>query len=460
MKQEQTNQALAALVRRARDGDRAAAEALYQQSYPALYRTVRAACRDEATAADVLQESYIQALTHLDELRRPTRFLPWLKRIAVNELRQQLRRKQPTLFSELPAEGDSLPEPVEYDTPEARLEKKEDAEQIRELLNCLPDGQRTVLILYYCEQYSVKEIAEQLGVSQSTVKSQLHYGRKRLESELQKLEKRGVRLLGAATAPLLLRRMTAAQNVPPAGAYPACELAPPAASLTAKTGAVLLPRVLATAATLAVIGGAAVGVGLAVRAHTGKTAEETAPIYMDAERPKPVEQDEEPTEESTEESTEEPAENTTALTEALPASAADLPEPTETQQSEPETTENQTPAAVQPASSGDLTEQTEQTLPTENPYPFQFQELMLPVGTTWTGSFATDEEWLVTVFAHTPNLSETTNVFWPSFSGGVQTVTIELNTPGTYTYSLCRDNGQYAWIRWVRITVTPAEGAG
>ena len=89
------------LVERARGGDQAPCAALYEQINPALYRTVRAMIRDEDLAWDVLQNSWLRAFRSLDQLEANEAFLPWLRRIAVNEAVRQVARRQPASFTEL-----------------------------------------------------------------------------------------------------------------------------------------------------------------------------------------------------------------------------------------------------------------------------------------------------------------------------------------------------------------------
>ena len=124
-----------------------------------------------------------------------------LRQIAVNEARAQLRRKKPTLFSELSDEGEAEPELPDLRTegaPEPELDRKETARLVREILDKLPDGQRLLLGMYYFEEISIQKIAEDLGLRPGTVKAQLNRGRKRVEAEVRRLEAQGVKLYGLA----------------------------------------------------------------------------------------------------------------------------------------------------------------------------------------------------------------------------------------------------------------------
>ena len=196
------------LLERARAKDRDALTDLYHATSLDVYRTVHALVRDEELARDVQQDAYLQAFSHLDQLREPSSFLPWVRQIAVNEAREQLRKKRLLLFSELSDEEDAdepeIPDVRPEAQPEAALDRKETTRLVREILNGMPDGQRLIVGMYYYEQIPVNQIAEQLELSPGTVKVQLHRGRKHVEREVQKLEKKGVKLYGLSPMPFLL----------------------------------------------------------------------------------------------------------------------------------------------------------------------------------------------------------------------------------------------------------------
>ena len=473
MEQEKKKQPeLSGLVRRAQAGDRAAMEALYLETYPALWRTVRAISNSDADALDLLQESYLLAFTHLGELRKPERFLPWLKRIAVNELRQQLRKKQPLLFADLSRASDAPP--ADAETPERILERQEDAAALRQLMDALPDGQRAILILYYCEQYSVREIAEQLGVTRGTVKAQLYHGRRKLEKAL----KGSAASLSGALSLLFLSQLPPAKKAVPAAVLE--QLPQHAVALTAKSArAVLLSRVAIGVAAAAAVGGLAFGaarlLGSARRQGDFRPPTEIGPLPSDVERIAA------PSEEASETQAPLPVETPADLSDALPTEPTAPPTeaptvpPTEAPADPPAATQSAEPAPATPgdlpdespelpgeadaapAGAGDLAETTPGTLPTENPCPFRYQEVSVPVGKTWVGSFPTDREWAVTVFAHTLNISTTSNTWTSSCSDGLQIVTFYLKEPGVFTFSLCADPDTDAWVRWVKITVVPAD---
>lgn len=210
-----------ALLRRARAGEHEALAELYEATYPELWRTVRTLVKNETDALDIVQDSYLKAFTHLDQLTNEASLLPWLRQIAANTARDHLRRKKPALFSELSdEESDQLtdiPDDRLTDLPENRLEQDETRRYLSEVLDALSDAQRLVVGLYYDQGLSIKTIASRLDLPQNTVKSQLRYSRQKIEQQVRALERQGVRLYGLS--PILFFRMllqngSAAQPVP------------------------------------------------------------------------------------------------------------------------------------------------------------------------------------------------------------------------------------------------------
>lgn len=208
---EWTPEEMKQLVLRAGTGDPEAVSALYEATYSSIYYTVRSMIREEQDVLDILQDSYIKAFTHLESLGEGEKFLPWLRRIAVNTARDHLKKKRPALFSDL-AGDEEQSEPVEERfvddhagaTPEEVLDQNETRRLLREIVDSLPEDQRAVTGMYYYQELPVREIASVLGVSESAVKSRLLYARRKIETKVRELEKRGTKLYGLAPVPFLL----------------------------------------------------------------------------------------------------------------------------------------------------------------------------------------------------------------------------------------------------------------
>jgi RNA polymerase sigma-70 factor (ECF subfamily) len=87
----------AELVRRARDRDEAAIRSILQANNRRLYRIARGILRNDSEAEDVVQETYVQAFTHLQDFRGDSSLATWLARIAMNEALGRLRRQRPAV---------------------------------------------------------------------------------------------------------------------------------------------------------------------------------------------------------------------------------------------------------------------------------------------------------------------------------------------------------------------------
>ena len=201
MKDLQKTEIAPELVLRAQAGDREAFGELYERSAAQLYRSIFSMVREESAAWDIHQNSYLLAWQHLKKLEKPEAFLPWLRRIAVNETVKELQKDRPLNFTELTEEAGEepqIPETRPDRQPELELDRQEAARLVREILEDLPQKQRLIVGMYYYEGMRVKEIAETLGVTQGTVKTQLHLGRKKVETQVRRLEGEGVKLYGLA----------------------------------------------------------------------------------------------------------------------------------------------------------------------------------------------------------------------------------------------------------------------
>ena len=154
-------------------GDEAAFRELYGRHTPRLYQFVlRALGGDEAEAEDVVQETWIRATTNLGSFRWEARFETWLTGIGLNLSRNRLRRSG--RLEELHVESRRGVEPRGRDE---RID-------LERAIALLPAGCRTVLILYDVEGFKHSEIAEKLGVTEGTSKSQLWSARRHMRQLL------------------------------------------------------------------------------------------------------------------------------------------------------------------------------------------------------------------------------------------------------------------------------------
>jgi RNA polymerase sigma-70 factor (ECF subfamily) len=162
-------------VERAMAGDRHAYGELVAECWTSLVRLARGVVGD-ADAEDAVQDALVVAGEKLGQLRRPEKFLAWVRRLVVRTcLRQQRRRRGWRLLPLVP--DARLPDPV-AGAPDSDLDAGIDVER---MLAVLPARQRTVLYLTAVEGLSDGEIAELLAVTAGTVRSLRRHGRDRLQ---------------------------------------------------------------------------------------------------------------------------------------------------------------------------------------------------------------------------------------------------------------------------------------
>ncbi|HCW06439.1 MAG TPA: RNA polymerase [Cytophagales bacterium] len=168
------------LVDRCRGGDRQAYHQLYKQYSRAMYNAGYRIVNDADEAKDVLQDAFISAFHNLDSYRGDAAFGAWLKRIVVNKAINLVRRRR---FERLPENEDfDLIEETIVDGLEGY---PFEVEKVRRAIEQLPDGYRVVLSLYLLEGYDHSEIAEILGITESTSKSQFNRSKKKLKEILE-----------------------------------------------------------------------------------------------------------------------------------------------------------------------------------------------------------------------------------------------------------------------------------
>ncbi len=187
--------AIADMVAKAIAGNQQATEQLADLYYHAVFRMVYYRTRSKADAEDLTQEIFMKMVKYLPRLKDRKRFRPWLFRIALNKVRDFHRKKQFLIFfggnpDNTPAEAADNPQ-CQTGTPADMLMQKEFWRQFRQLGDSLPRQEREVFLLRFADQHKIKEIAQVLKKSESTVKTHLYRALKkfRQNNELRNLLK-------------------------------------------------------------------------------------------------------------------------------------------------------------------------------------------------------------------------------------------------------------------------------
>lgn len=131
-------------------------------------------------AEDALQEAFVSAFKNLSSYKGDASFGAWLKRIVINKSINLIKKRQVNLVEvndEVMVEAD--------DSSDVRTDLL-DVTRIKQAIDKLPDGYRVVFSLYLLEGYDHGEIAQILGITESTSKSQFNRSKKKLKEILKK----------------------------------------------------------------------------------------------------------------------------------------------------------------------------------------------------------------------------------------------------------------------------------
>lgn len=147
---------------------------LVSQHYDAVYRLAYRLVGTAHDAEDLTQQAFLDAQRKLETLRDPNSAKAWLCMIARNLFRRKLRDSGPSGTT-----LEAIPEPACNASPEPI-----DGESLQSALNLLPLEFRTVLVLFYFQNMSYQQIAEELDVPIGTVMSRLSRGKQHLRQRL------------------------------------------------------------------------------------------------------------------------------------------------------------------------------------------------------------------------------------------------------------------------------------
>ncbi|MET3880050.1 sigma-70 family RNA polymerase sigma factor [Chitinophaga sp. OAE865] len=153
------------IVERCKKGDVRAFRELYEAYSAAMYNICLRMTNNVSDAEDTLQEAFIQVHKSINKLEQAASLSAWIKRIVVNHCLNALRKKK-VYFEEV----EEVEVMAEEGIDEAQFTWTVAA--VKSAIHGLPQGYRTVLNLYLFEEYSHREIAEMLGITESTAKTQ------------------------------------------------------------------------------------------------------------------------------------------------------------------------------------------------------------------------------------------------------------------------------------------------
>lgn len=165
---------------RAKNGDVAAFERLYRSNVGRVHALVRRLAAKSDKVDELVQDVFVRAYEKLHTFRGESAFSTWLHRLAVNAVIESKR-------AEIRRESRTTTESALEDLPARATERAPaDAVDLERAIAALPDGARTVLVLFDIEGYTHDEIAVLLEVTPGTSKSQLFRARRLMREALEK----------------------------------------------------------------------------------------------------------------------------------------------------------------------------------------------------------------------------------------------------------------------------------
>ncbi len=180
------------IIKRLKKRDKKALEWLFEK-YSKVFKAIALRyTKNEILSDDIVQEVFLIIYDKIDQYSGKGSFEGWMKRITVNLALKYLKEQKKDIF-ELPEDDhfvsqQELEEDIDFSDPKSViLNTNFTQDEIFEAISELPDGFRIVFNMYVLEGFKHKEIAEKLGISVNTSKTQLLRARKHLQKKLYKI---------------------------------------------------------------------------------------------------------------------------------------------------------------------------------------------------------------------------------------------------------------------------------
>lgn len=159
------------LIDKCLQGDQRAQKALFEKFSRKMMSVCMRYAPDREQAEDVLQDGFVKVFNHLATFKREGSFEGWIRRTMVNTSLDNLRKKRADVIDADISEAEFLAGSDEKVVGKMRVE------ELMKLIQDMPPGYRTVFNMYAIEGYSHQEIADELGVTESTSKTQFRKAR-------------------------------------------------------------------------------------------------------------------------------------------------------------------------------------------------------------------------------------------------------------------------------------------
>ena len=190
------------LVEKIKKGDNKSFEKLYKLTEREVWFTCISFLKNETTAQDIMQETYITAFLKIQYLEKSSQIRSWLNRIAVNKCKNYLKGKGEIQLDDEIFENQAIVD-ERISIPEEYISDKAKREIILSIMQeVLSDVQYQTVIMHYFNEMTVDEIAEVFECSRGTVLSRLNYSRAKMKTAIEDYEnKSGDKLHGVVVVP-------------------------------------------------------------------------------------------------------------------------------------------------------------------------------------------------------------------------------------------------------------------
>lgn len=161
-------------VVKAKKGDREAFGNLINKHKISMYRVAKSILKNEHDVEDAISDSILKVYVSLHSLRDNNNFKPWLLKILINECYRVIKVRKRVVVTE------------EFSKGEASYEDKYEDFELKNAIDALEENQKLVVMLFYYEDMSLKDISNALDVPEGTVKSRLNRAKEKLKNMISK----------------------------------------------------------------------------------------------------------------------------------------------------------------------------------------------------------------------------------------------------------------------------------
>ena len=209
---------LSGLIKDAQSGESEALTKLITELYPKVQKQAAAllGSKDSDYVEDAVQDSMMKVIRNIEKVKNVDGFNAFVRTTVSNTVKDYWKSasyRNDVAFSDIRVGADDDADDLQYDPedergeyrPEVLADRKANKEIIMNVLNDIPYDQREVLVMAYMNDMSIKEIARELNIPESTVTGRLQKGKNKIKVSVKELEKReGIKLYGMAPLPFFL----------------------------------------------------------------------------------------------------------------------------------------------------------------------------------------------------------------------------------------------------------------